>query len=473
MRPIRVVLSVFLLVALLSVMTAPAYSQEPEAASSKTPDPTQFEIAQDMGEVAIREAAKVKQDLQKRARSLFEREALGWDTGTVEYLYQGTLSLPSRVPQFTKKIIAESRVLGLVGSALILFFVLVVLYSLLGQVRALRWVERRASPVIRRIPEGYRPYLLSCVKVVVSALIPLLLAGVYSLINRMIDYPAPWFQLTGGLLILWAIGALCLHLLRELLTGNLFEATAVYGKTIFRHVRLILLYLIIGMGVFRAALVLGVGDDVLQLIRFVVAVSVTTILFFLLLRKNMFLSLLPDLPDGGYRRVTGFFRNYYGLLLGISYLAALAWCFGYVALSKLILTKVWFTLGVLLGITVAYHYIARGACRHTGRNPQARGRGGAVSSEVRKSAPALCHCVADHHCPAELARAVESTGVDHVLSIAQLGTTHVTPWLLVKAVVVLLAFVFASRLLQGYLDYKVYPAVGVDPWGLGMPSIRF
>jgi len=48
----------------------------------------------------------------------------------------------------------------------------------------------------------------------------------------------------------------------------------------------------------------------------------------------------------------------------------------------------------------------------------------------------------------------------------RLGDTQVTPWIIIKAIVIFLAFVFASRLLQAYLDYKVYPTIGVDP-GLG------
>ncbi|MEJ2475324.1 MAG: mechanosensitive ion channel, partial [Desulfobacterales bacterium] len=42
----------------------------------------------------------------------------------------------------------------------------------------------------------------------------------------------------------------------------------------------------------------------------------------------------------------------------------------------------------------------------------------------------------------------------------------ITLWLILKAALILLAFVFASRLLQAYLDYRVYPALGIDP-GLG------
>jgi small-conductance mechanosensitive channel len=47
-----------------------------------------------------------------------------------------------------------------------------------------------------------------------------------------------------------------------------------------------------------------------------------------------------------------------------------------------------------------------------------------------------------------------------------LGTTGVTLWIILEAILILLAFIYSSRLLQAYLDYRVYPAVGVEP-GLG------
>jgi small-conductance mechanosensitive channel len=56
----------------------------------------------------------------------------------------------------------------------------------------------------------------------------------------------------------------------------------------------------------------------------------------------------------------------------------------------------------------------------------------------------------------------------HVMSfpVFVLGATGVTLWIILEAVLILLAFVYSSRLLQAYLDYRVYPAFGVEP-GLG------
>jgi small-conductance mechanosensitive channel len=452
----------FLLV-LLAANVPRVSSSEPGA--SKAQNAPRIGIAQDMSEGAKREAAKVSEDLEKRAKSLFRREPLGWDVRTAQYLYGVAVSLPSRIPLLTAKIVRESRVLGLLGSLLILFFVMVVLYSLLGQKRAIRWVERKAQPVSRHIPEDYYPYFLSLIKVVASALIPLIMVGLFSLINKMINYQAAWFQLTGRLLWLWAVGALILRLLKETLTRNLFDATTNYGKVIFRYARLILLYGIIGIAAFWAAEVFKVRVDVLELIRFVVSVSVVTVLFLFFLKKDTFLSLLPELSYRGYRWILSFLKNYYYPLLAVSYLAALIWCFGYQRLGRLVLTKIWLTAGSLLAIALIY-YSLNERLKRWSQKPQARDE--AARFLVRSIKTLLLYATVLSTIIVMLNLLGLLNPIETIMSfpIFQLGDTRVTPWIIIEGVVVLLAFVFASRLLQAYLDYKIYPALGIDP-GLG------
>jgi small-conductance mechanosensitive channel len=463
MIPKRVTFIGLFFTVLLAVSVPRASSEGP--GSSKVQGATQIGIAEDMGEAAKREASKVKEDLEKRAKSLFEREPLGWDVQTAQYLYRVAVSLPSRIPEFTGKIVEESRVLGLLGSLLILLFVGVVFYSLYGQKQAIQWVERKTQPVGQYIPENYYPYFLSLIKVVVSALIPLILAGLFSLINKMIDYPAAWFQLTGRLLVLWAVGALILHLLKETLTRNLFKATANYGKVIFRYARLILLYLVIGLAVFWAAQAFKVQADVLELIRFAVSVSVATILFLLFLKKNTFLSLLPEIPNTGYRWVSRFLKNYYYLVLIVSYLAALIWCFGYQELGKLVLTKIWLTVGALLAITLTYSSLSERLKRWS---QKLKARDETAQFLVRSLKTLLLYATVLITTIVMLNLLGLLDPLQTIMSfpIFHLGDTQVKPWIIIKAIVVLLAFVFASRLLQAYLDYKIYPALGIDP-GLG------
>jgi small-conductance mechanosensitive channel len=54
--------------------------------------------------------------------------------------------------------------------------------------------------------------------------------------------------------------------------------------------------------------------------------------------------------------------------------------------------------------------------------------------------------------------------IERVLSfpVIKVGATGVTIWIVVKSLLILFFFIYASRLLQAYLDYKVYPAFGVE-----------
>ena len=54
--------------------------------------------------------------------------------------------------------------------------------------------------------------------------------------------------------------------------------------------------------------------------------------------------------------------------------------------------------------------------------------------------------------------------IERVLSfpVVKVGKTGITIWVVIKALLILFFFIYASRLLQAYLDYKVYPAFGVE-----------
>lgn len=455
-------IALFVMVLLTTnIVRAPAE----EAGAGKTANTPQIGISDDVGKAAKREAAKVKEDIAKRTRSLFERRSLDWDIQTVRYLQRAAVSFPSKIPQVMEKIVKESKVLGALGSALILIFVCGILYSLTGQKRAIQWVEQKAQPIGRHIPRNIYPYFLALIKVGLSALLPMILFGLFSLIHKLIDYRAAWFLLTGRLLMLWAVGALLLRFLKEILTQQLFEVTASYGKIIFRYMRLLVLYIIIGMAVFWAAQAFHVRGDVMALIRFAVFVSVITVLFLLFLKKKAFLSLFPEISYRGYQWILNFIRHHYFLLLTVSYLAALGWCIGYHEFGKLVLTKIWLTLAALMAITALYHGLGKRLERWAEETPAGDETAQFLIRSI-KAALRYATLLVAAVVVLNLLGLLEPLEKLMSFPIFQLGNTQVTPWIIIKAVVVLLAFVFISRLLQAYLDYRVYPAIGVDP-GLG------
>jgi small-conductance mechanosensitive channel len=450
------------LMVLLLTGSAVAAEQKKPAAEEKKPA---FEIEQDVGGSMIKEAARVKAQFEKQAHTLFERQPLGWSWETITYLSNWLASLPLRIPGFVKHVMEQGRVLGEVGSLIVLTFIIAVLYSLLGQNRVLARVEAAVQPISARIPEASYPYFISALKVIVAALIPLLLLGAFALINAMITYQAAWFRLIGRLLVLWAVGALLIGLLRESLTRNLFTATARYGESIFRLARLALLYVLTGAAVFRGAAIFPIRQDVLALLQFAISISIVLVLFLLFLKKRALLSLFPALPYRSYRGFIKLFEKYYNPLIGISLFLALLWCFGYRQLGYVLLSKIWTAVGAYFLVMLIYHVLRRWL-QKWGQTLDAADE---TAQFLFQSLQTLllyatiivgALIILDIFGLWDLFKGVMS------FPVLELEQTRVTFWIILKAIFILLVFFFASRVLQAYLDYKVYPSIGVDP-GLG------
>jgi small-conductance mechanosensitive channel len=462
MKPIRISLILLFAGFLMAVPYANAMDK-PDAGAKENKD--SIAISKEMDKVMIREAAKVRAEFQQKARSLFDRLPLGWDLNTITYIYNLALSLPGKIPVFTRLVIEQSKVLGVIGSILMLVFFAGVFYSLLGQRRVMGWVEHRVEPLTAYIPEATYPFVISGIRVVVSALIPLLLLGSFALINAMIDYSAAWFQLVGRLLGFWAAGALLLRLLKESLTRDLFKVTAQYGRIIYRWARLALLYAIFGMAAYWTAEVFEIREDVLALLRFAISVSITVVLLILFLNKKAFMSLLPELPIQSYMRFRKFLGRYYFPLLIVSFLAALLWCFGYRGLGRLVLIKIWFTGAAFVLIMLLYHSLMRYLNIWYQRLDR-------TDEDARMFVGALRSILKYATVVATLIIVLNMLGLLNPLQrmmsfpIVQLGDTTVTFWLIVRAILILLAIVYVSRLAQAYFDYKLYPSFGIDP-GLG------
>jgi small-conductance mechanosensitive channel len=452
-----------LLSVLLLTLVAFAAEQPEEAAKGEAKP--KIAISEDLGNAMMRQASQVKEEFKQQARSLFERTPLGWDWKTIEYLYGWALDVPQKIPGFVGSLLEQSRVLGVAGSLVILTFLIAVFYSIFGQKRLLKRIEARVEPLRRKIPERLYPFFLSALKVVVSALIPLLLLGAFGLINALIEYGAAWFQLLGRLFWLWVIGALVINLLRETLTRGLIQSTIQYGRSMFQVTRLIVLFVVGGLAVFRCAEAFALRKDVLALLQFGIAVSIVVVLFLVLLRKKAFMSLFPELPHRGYRVFVNLLNRYYYPLVLVSFIAALLWCLGYKTFGPIVLTKIWSSAGAYLVITMIYHVLRAWLQRWSSRMEP-----GDDSAQylVRSLKSLLLYATVTAAAVVILNLLGLLAPLQWVMSfpVLEIGQSPITLWIIVKAVLILLGFVYASHLLQAYLDYKVYPSFGVDP-GLG------
>jgi small-conductance mechanosensitive channel len=448
---------------LLPAVQATAWAAD-ETTEKKDKSP-EFGISQGVGDAASRQAGEVRQQIAKKARSLFKREPLGFDWQTAEYLYDRLTALPLQIPELMQALVEQSRLLGFVGSVLIFIFLVALIYSLLGRKRVMHRVATLLAPQEDKIPKSIYPYILSAIRVVIAALFPLVLLAAFSLINALIAYDAAWFRLIGRLLLLWSAASLVINLLRELLTREFFGITPEKGRSFFRPSRLVVLYSVFAIGSYWAAVAFQLRQDVLALLQFAITLSIIVILFLLLLKKKTLLSMLPDFPHTSYRKFIKFFTKYYFLLIVLSLFLGLLWGLGYRDLGRVMLVKIWASVAVYLLIMTVYHVLLSTLKRWHERTDKEDESAGLMYRSV-KSLLVYATFVATVLVVLNLLGLLGILKQVMSFPVFDMGTTSVTLWIILEAILILLAFVYSSRLLQAYLDYRVYPAVGVEP-GLG------
>ena len=417
--------------------------------------------AEDM-EKGLREAAA---EVGQQARSLLHRQPLGFDLGTIDRLKEWAIRLPLEIPDLMRHVMEQGRLLGVVGSLIMLAFLVAVFYSLFWQKKVLERVEKRAEPLRRYIPEVFHPYFLSLMKIVVASLIPLILFGVYFLIRSSISYNAPWFQIMGTLLMLWALGALLINLLRETLTRELLPISPSNGRSIFRVARIVLLYILASFAVFLGAEAFQIPKDFLALLGFVLSLSIVMASLLLLMKKKTILGVLPDLPYRSYQIfVRGLTRYYYPAIF-LTFLSGLLWCVGYHDLCLAVWRMTWAVAGAFVGIMLAYHTLHGWLRQWIQKKPLAHEAAQALYQALRS----LLLYVTVIVMLVVMLKLIGLAGpIERVLSfpVLKIGESALSLWTFVKAALILLAFIYISRLFRAWLDYRVYPSVGVEE-GLG------
>ncbi len=440
----------------------------PDIGGCQDPPPQEapaFAISEDIEEAIASEASRLTEDFRQEVRSLFHRRPLGWDGQTLVLIYRWLLDSPRHLRTLIAVTLVHSRMLGLAGSLVMIIFLGAVLYSLMGQRRVIKKIAAMMDPLKAVLPERVYPFVLAAIRVIVSALIPLLLLAAFSLVSAMTRYQAPWFTILGHLLVIWTAGSLILRLLREALVGQLFKATQVHGKAVYRLARLALVYAMVGIALVWCAEGLQLRQDVLELFQFVISVSIVIVLFLLHLKKRALLSFLPNLPYSGYQTFLRLLNRFYFPLIFVSLSAALLWCIGYRELGRVILVKIAFSGLVYLAIMMGYHLISSYLNEWQQKlTPQDE----AAHSLIRSMRSLVFYAMGIATVFVVLNLVGLLSVIQRILSfpVFSVGVTFVTLWTLVTAGLVLMAFVIASRLIEAYLDYKIYPRLGIDQ-GLG------
>ncbi len=423
--------------------------------------PVNIYLPKDISNAMMREANQVGKQFQTHARSMFERQPMVWDMDTLRDIYKWGLTLPMKAPVLIKYIINQGRMLGAVGSILVLIFIIVVFYSLIGRKKVLHWIEAEAQPLQSKMPAAIIPYFFSLVKVLVASLIPLLLLGIYTFISALINYQEPWFLLSGKLLGLWAIVVFLIKGLKVVLVEDLFEIASAHSTMVFKSLRLVLLYIAGMLIIFWSSEAFRVPADILAFIKFAISLSIVCLLLLLLRKKKALLSLFPDLPYSSYQVFLKGLGRYYAVIIGLTFITGLLWCFGYQIFARAIWTKTWAVAFFFVLVIILYHILKSGLERWAENV-------GTMSEEAdflfRSARMMLVYVTVLAIALTTLILLGLFDPLQRMMSfsILNIGETSISLWVVIKAVLILAVFIFVSRMLRAYLDYKVYPSVGVE-----------
>lgn len=455
----RLLLATLVLLTTLRVSSNVLSGAEPSKKDESAPA---IALPEDLEKTVMEEAASVREEMARRLHVLFQREPLNFDLATIERIRDWLLDLPGMVPQLLHKIVEESQLLGLVGSLIVLGFLGALFYSLFGARKVLKRLQRIAEPLRERIPETYYPYLVSLLKIVAASIIPLFVFGLFSFVHELIDYEASWFLLVGSLLKLWAFGALVLSLLHEALLPAHLPIQVEPAQAIYRVSRTVVIYSLAGIGLLWGAEAFEVPTEILGLIKFVVVLSIVFFAsLFLLLKKKSIMAILPQLPYRSYQIWYLAAQKLYYPAIVMTFITGVLWCFGYKELTQFLWIKTWAVVFTFFLVIVVYHNLKGLLLRWMEKKDVRDDLAKALYLSL-KTFLLFCTVTIAIIVVLDLLGLLDIIQTIISFPLLIIGETAVSLWILGKAILILLAFIFASRILRAYLDYKIYPSLGLD-----------
>ncbi|MFH1831043.1 MAG: mechanosensitive ion channel domain-containing protein [Pseudomonadota bacterium] len=454
---------IFIAILLIPLSLAAQDAQKKE----KDADTPGIELSEEIDESVKREAAQIKQEFEVKLEAMTPRSALKWDKKTIRFVSDWFISVPKRIPGLLSEVAKNSKLLGLSGTAILVLFLAALFYSFFWHESLITWIAGKLQPVVKKISKVLYRYVVFVIDVATSALIPALLLGSYGLLKVVFKYEYAWYLLMGRLLWLWFFATVISRVFKDLLVNEEVSprAAAGYGPNMFRWIRWIIIYSVVVLSLFWGAAIFKVRADVVALIRFAVSTSIVALLFLFLLKRKAIFSILPTLEYPIYKTLIKFTRVFYYPLILITLSGALLWTFGYDKLGIFILTKIWTTSVAFIVLVIVYHAISIILENWTKKieapNVQAHHLASNLSSVL-----SFVTILASFVIILNLLGLLDP--IERIMSftLMRIGESEIKLWVLLKAIIIVIAFYFLSKLLQSYLNYKVYPSLGVDP-GLG------
>jgi len=383
--------------------------------------------------------------------SLFEREPLGFDASTFQHIAGGARALPERVPELVRDRLVT---LAAGGATLLVLLIVALGYSRLVTPRLAAKLERTASATMR-------PAFAAAAHVFAAALLPATLWALHALVSDLSGSDDPLLSFVGDVLVAWTWFAIATALLHELLLRPLLPVPAAHGRYLYGAARAVLAYGVVGVLALQAAWTAELPSDVIALGYTAFELSLIALFAVILARRRAVMALFPDVPNRLYRGFVATLDRMYFVALGVTLVTALLACAGYVRLAHFVWIRTWALAALFLFAVFAHHALRVGIRRWIPHDAHPRE---SAESFYRSSTRLIDYVVV----LAVVVAALELSGLRAPLTAlvaTPLMTVDERPLsvlTIVQGVAIVAAFVFVAGLLRDYLEYRVYPALGLD-----------
>jgi small-conductance mechanosensitive channel len=396
------------------------------------------------------------------AEEFWRREPLGFDRHALTQLADLLVHLPRHAPGILRGLRSHAGPLGLFVSLTLIALIATVVLRRKVSIRIARELGQTLLPLRTQMPSPVSRLMVALVRFTTTVLAPVAILGIYHLVRSLTRVDAPWIKALGDFLLAWATLAAALGVLHELLLGGLLPISKQHGKRLYIDLRRPALIGFLGLFGLALAERAGAALSVLNLGRFGIELAVLLAAAFALRRRDAILALFPPFENRAYRAFLRWLARFYAPTVTFTLIVLLAGLVGYQNLAVFLLVRSWMLVGIFV-VTVGVHSSLLGILRRVTLSQRP------PSDEAHEF----------YRATVLLVTYVLVIGIGtlflHVLGLlspisrllsaelASVGEQTINLLLFVKAIAVVLIFVFLGRLICKYLDFQVYPALHADP----------
>ena len=407
-------------------------------------------------------AEKTQVDKIPTHTTLFERQPLGFDLETVHSAIARIRTFPlqiSVIEQFVRQQRAhlETRV-----RLLILLLAIAITSGLVARA----FIARRVRTTLIRLYDATstqsQAWFQTAVEIAAATMLPGVLWLCWWLVREVTLFEGPVFLVTGQLLAAWFFYSFGMTGVRELVGRPLVSISEEDGRYILRVSRLLLIYGIAGMVCVHLLSVFGAASDVLALVDKSLVFLLIALLAVATVRRRAVMSLLPRSENFLYQGFLIGVQRFYFLIWAFTVATALFQLAGFRTLATILWTRTWLPAGIfVLAIRlndVLQKELHQALLGDAGQHENAINLYRSLSRLTRYAIAMLAIGGFTH--------LIGATGPVYRLlgqPVVTLGNQNVSIMVLGKALVIVVLFALAARLVRDYCEFRVYPHLNIDP----------